>query len=154
MRLVLLVLTVTTAWAQTPAPKAAKAAGPAFQTTGTLLQVMRGIMLPNANVVFDSGNAPPKDDKGWLAAQNSALTVAEAGNLLMIGGRAQGRADWNQLAHGLISAAQKTYKAALAKNADALLDAAGDLTDACDACHKKYRDPQREAAEKAKAQQK
>jgi hypothetical protein len=61
--------------------KAAKAAGPAFQTTGTLLQVMRGIMLPNANVVFDSGNAPPKDDKGWLAA--------------------------------------------LAKNADALLDAAG-----------------------------
>ncbi|MCU1338934.1 MAG: hypothetical protein JWO19_4515 [Bryobacterales bacterium] len=156
MRLALFIFVIGAALAQTPVPKAAapKAAGPTFQTTGTLLQVMRGIMLPNSNIVFDAGNEPPKDDKGWLATQNAALTVAEAGNLLMIGNRAQGRPDWNQLAHGLIAAGQKTYKAALAKNSDALLDAGGDLTEACDACHKKYRDPQREAAEKAKANKK
>jgi hypothetical protein len=151
MRTALIVLSACTVLAQAPKAATPKAAVPPFQTTGTLLQFMRGIMLPSSNIVFDAGNEPPKNEKGWTAAQNAALTIAEAGNLLMIGGRAQGRADWNQLARGLIAAGQKTYKAALSKNPDAMLDAGGELTDACDSCHRKYRDPQREAAEKAKA---
>jgi cytochrome c556 len=57
------------------------------------------------------------------------------------------------LAKGLIAAGQKTYRAAMAKDANMLLETGGDLSEACDACHKKYREPvrEREAAAKAKA---
>src|SRR5689334_12917954 len=114
MRSVLLLMITGFALAQAPSRTPAKAPA-TFQTTGTLLQFMRGVILPNADVVFNAGNEAPKDAAAWLKTQNAALTVAEAGNLLMIGNRGQGRPDWNQLAKGLIAAGQKTYRAAMAK---------------------------------------
>ncbi len=142
--LILLALLLVAATLPAQGPKGTGKGGPApeFETTGTLHQVMRAIMLPNSDIVFEAGNEPPTTDEGWLKAQNAALTLAEAGNLLMIGGRSQGRPDWTQLAKGLIAAGQKAYKAAMAKDPDQMLIVGGDLTDACAACHNKYRDNQ------------
>ena len=45
--------------------------------------------------------------------------------------------DWPGLVQGLRDASQATYKAAQTKNQDAIVDAAGTLTEACAACHDK-----------------
>src|SRR5207249_1442253 len=70
---------------------------------GNLAQVMRGILFPNANILFDvqsnDPGAPKKKEEsaggggatsnfgnmysGWQAVENSALALAEATNLLM-----------------------------------------------------------------------
>jgi hypothetical protein len=83
-----------------------------------------------------------------MEVENAAISLAEAANLLTIPGRScmNGKpvpidqADWAGLVQGLRDAAQVTYKAALAKNQDEIVNAAGTLTDACAACHEKYRE--------------
>ena len=67
--------------------QADSAQAPGFQTVGTVRQIMLGIVAPAADVMFKAPNRPPKDDDAWTIVQNSALTLAEAGNLLMIPAR-------------------------------------------------------------------
>jgi hypothetical protein len=50
------------------------------------------------------------------------------------------RADWPGLVQGLRDAAMASYKAAQSKNMDNIVDASGTLTEACSACHDKYRE--------------
>ena len=50
------------------------------------------------------------------------------------------QADWPGFVQGLRDAAQASYKAAQSKNMDNIVDAAGTLTEACAACHDKYRE--------------
>ena len=69
-------------------------AAPAPQIHGSLLQVMRGILFPNANVIFyaqdkDPSKVKPAPDPalatdslasaygGWTAIENSGLALAE-----------------------------------------------------------------------------
>jgi cytochrome c556 len=49
-------------------------------------------------------------------------------------------ADWQKWVEGLRAAGMSAYKAGQAKNQDAVLDAAGEVADACANCHNKYRD--------------
>ena len=48
--------------------------------------------------------------------------------------------DWPKLVQGLRDASMESYKAAQSKNMDKIVDAAGTLTEACSACHDKYRE--------------
>lgn len=148
-----------------PAAQAARpAAGPAFkaQPVGNLAQVMRGILFPNSNIIFDAQEkdpaAPPEKGVarsaygdvygGWQAVENASLALAEAAALITIPGRMcqngkpapVQRADWVKYAQGLVDAGKVAYKAAQSKNQDNIVDAAGILTDACAACHEVYRD--------------
>ena len=129
--------------------QAPKAAAPAQQTVATTLQIMRGMILPAADRIFKSGSEAPQDAQGWTQIEYDALNIAEAANLLMIGNRVKDRGNWLKLAKGLRDTAAKTYKVARTKNVDAMLDVGGELTEACDACHRPYRDMPREAAAKA-----
>jgi hypothetical protein len=144
---------------------ASKEAAPAAQVHGTLLQVMRGILFPNSNVIFAVQGKNPADLKpvgdpstatdpllgtygGWTAVENSGIALAEAANLLTIPGRkcANGRdvplnnPDWPQLVQGLRDAGMKAYQAGQSKNEDKILEAADAMTSACSNCHDKYRD--------------
>ena len=146
--------------AATPAAPAAAA-----QVHGTLLQVMRGILFPNSNVIFAAQGKNPSEIKtagdpatatdplmstygGWTAVENSGLALAESANLLIIPGRkcANGRAvpmdnpDWKMLVQGLRDAGMKAYQAGQSKNQDMILEAADAMTTACANCHDKYRD--------------
>jgi hypothetical protein len=157
-----------------PAAPAAKPAAPAAQAPakpaagapvkvtakvqGNLAQVMRGILFPNSNIIFDAQNNDPTKKKadeqfgnpygGWQNVENAALALAESSNLLIIPGRVcsngkpapLARADWPGLVQGLRNAAMESYKAAQSKNMDKIVDAAGTLTEACSACHDKYRE--------------
>lgn len=64
---------------------------------GTIREIMRGIVAPSAQVLFDSvgttvsstgtEDRAPSTDEEWEAVQHSALALAEATNLLTMPGR-------------------------------------------------------------------
>jgi len=149
-----------------PAP-AARGRGGAGQAgaQGTLLQVMRGILYPASNVIFAAQSDDPAAIKpaadpatspnpltssygGWNAVENSGIALAEAASLLTIPGRrcSNGKpapiqnADWQMWVQELRAAGMAAYKAAQMKNQDAILDAAGTVSEACSHCHDKYRE--------------
>jgi len=162
-------MAVLVAGCSSPAPAPATApAAPAAQPYANLAQVMRGIPFPNSNIIFDTQSLDPeaqKDKKpgeqgvgasaqynsvygGWQAVENAALALQETANLITIPGRMceNGKPvpladeDYKKAAAGLVEAGKVAYKAAQSKNLDAMLEAGGTVTDACAACHEKYRD--------------
>lgn len=119
-------------------------------TTLTIKQVMEWVIDPNADVVWDSvksiSNAKgtteiyPRTDAQWEAVRNSAATLVETGNLLMVEGRAKDDKQWIAYSQRLSRTAEVALKAAQDKNKDALFDAGGNIYNACRACHDKYAD--------------
>ena len=162
-------MAVLVAGCSSPAPAPATApAAPAAQPYATLAQVMRGIPFPNSNIIFDTQSLDPaaqKDKKpgeaaagasaqynsvygGWQAVENAALALQETANLITIPGRKCENGKpvplddelFKKAAAGLVEAGKVAYKAAQSKNLDTMLEAGGTVTDACAACHEKYRD--------------
>ena len=70
--------------------------------------------------------------------QRNALMLAEAGNLLMVGGRAKDSAAWMKWAQQQREAATTALEAARAKDADALSEAGDQVYETCEGCHKVY----------------
>lgn len=155
------------ATAQAPARQSAVAGAksPADHADGTLLQVMRGILFPNSNVIFNAQKDNPASAKkdadptmstnpmtgsygGWEAVENSSIALAEAANLLTIPGRVCsngkpvpiGNADWIKFVQGLREAGMAAYKAAHSKSQDAVVDVSDTVTTACQNCHDVYRE--------------
>lgn len=114
------------------------AQAPAFQPVGTIHQIMLGIVKPTSDVIFAVPGKAPKDDKEWETVQNSALMLAEAGNLLLIPGRAKDNGEWITDANALIKAGSDAFKAANAKDAKALETIGDNIEDTCEKCHGKY----------------
>ena len=147
-------------------PPAAPLPGPSPKAYGTLAEVMRGIPFPNSNIILDTQtNDPaakkPADTKGgaatvvyantyggWQQVENAARALSEAVNLIIIPGRKcenglpvpLDQANFRKFAQGLADAGEATYKAAKSKNLDAMVEVSGTISDACLACHEKYRD--------------
>ena len=114
----------------------------AFATTA---EIMDGIVIPYSQAIFDAvayENAQltraPRNDDEWHRLYVQALAVAEAGNLLMIDGRAKDQRDWIELAHQMSLKAAAVAKGASLKDVDRVLDAGGELYETCTACHAKY----------------
>jgi|GEM_PF-659899 len=143
------------------APKSSSQTG---APAANLNQLMRSLFFPDSNVVFFTQRYDPAEVKpasepsastdpltgvfgGWDAVENSALTLADAADLLMTPGRkcSNGRdvplanADWAQLVNGLREASVVAYKAALTKDRDKMLEASEVLSASCANCHNKYR---------------
>ena len=145
---------------QAPAVRAARA--PSVQPVGTLLQVMRGILFPNSNIIFavqkelptvKPQDVTPTDEyrgvyTGWVVVENAAVAIAEAADLLTKPGRVCSngkpvpvtRPDWVKNVQTLRMAAAATLEAAKTRKQDAVIDAVNGLTDACEVCHEVYRD--------------
>jgi hypothetical protein len=148
---------------QQPAPPA----GPAQAPHANLAQVMRAIPFPSSNIIFDTQtNDPAAAQKGggdsgagataafsgvyggWQAVENSALALSETANLILIPGRLcqNGRPvpleneDFRKFAQGLIDAGKAAYEAAKTKDLDKMVEVSGTVSDACAACHERYRD--------------
>jgi hypothetical protein len=80
----------------------------------------------------------PKTDDDWAALRIGAATVVEAGNLLMIDGRAQDRRGWMAAARRLSAAGEVVLKAVDAKDSEAVFAAGTEIDSACEACHDRY----------------
>ncbi len=118
---------------------AAMAQAPTFQPVGTTLQIMRAMVIPSSDVIFNIPGQTPKDDKEWAGVQNSALTLAESGNLLMMAGRSRDNGEWMKDSRALVDAGAAAFKAANAKDLNKLGDVGDDILTACETCHKKYK---------------
>jgi hypothetical protein len=116
----------------------AMAQAPGFQPVGSVHQIMLGIVKPSSDVIFAVPAKAPKDDKEWETVQNNALMLAEAGNLLLIPGRAKDNGEWVTDANALIKAGSDAFKAANAKHAKALETIGDNIEDTCEKCHGKY----------------
>jgi hypothetical protein len=140
-----------------------------------LLQLMRGTLFPESNVIFaaqeqNPAKVPPAKDPStatdplantygqWQAVENAALAIGEGANLLMIPGRKCSSGidvplrnpDWAKLVQGLRDAALTAYQAAQSKDQDKITDASGTLSEACSNCHDKYRE-KKDLADRCKA---
>jgi hypothetical protein len=149
-----------------PAPTTTPAAS-APQVIGNLNQVMRGILFPNSNIIFDAQDRDPAakpDEKdpaaaahpfagtygGWEAVENASIALGEAANLVALPGRscANGKPvplndpTFQKGLAALRDVSKLAYKTAQEKKQDAILDVADKLTQACATCHDVYRDIQ------------
>src|SRR5580704_15920928 len=129
MGIVLLSGTIALAQASDPFPPAA-----------SVKQLMLDLIHPSSNdILLTIYRGGPKDDKEWAAMRRAALTLAESGNMLTMQGRSRDRENWMKDAKLLVDAGNAAYKAAQAKDANALAALAGALDASCTACHKQYR---------------
>jgi hypothetical protein len=159
--LLALVSSISDAAAQAPARPAA---APGVKPDANMLQLMRGVLYPASNVLFaaqeDLSKQPKAADEatspnpltstygGWTAVENAGLAIAEASRLIVIPGRVCSngklapvqRADWVKFTAGLRKAGLEAYAAARKKNTDAIVEVAGTVSDACQACHDVYRE--------------
>jgi hypothetical protein len=150
--------------AQEPAAPAA----PEPKPYGTLAQVMQAVPFPHSNIVFDTQSTDPGQKVeaadpaggataqfsgvygGWTAVENAGIALQETANLIMIPGRMCSNGlpvpldqdDFKKWAANLADMGAEVAKVAKTKtyNADAMLDLAGKVSDACAMCHEKYRD--------------
>jgi cytochrome c556 len=141
MRTTLFMLLATTLLAQAPAtaPTAAPKEKGRPIPVGTMSQLMVDVIYPTSNDLFYIFRDPPKNDVEWAKIRLSALTLAEAANLLMAPERAYDEEDWMDDAKLVLDVGRKAYKAALAKDAKAIEDLNNELNDSCVTCHMDYR---------------
>ncbi len=117
---------------------AARAQQPTFIPVASVNQLMKAIVIPTSDAIFQVAMKAPETDEEWTAMQNNALTLAESGNLLMIGSRAKDQGDWIKAAQALVNAGTVAFKAAEAKNEDALIEAGDQVYATCEGCHSRY----------------
>ena len=151
-----------------PPTSTTPAASLTFPPIANLGQVMKGILFPSSNIVFNVQTRDPgqktayevgKADfslvdwgagvyPGWELVDNAALAIAEAAPLLLTPGRRcengkrvpVERPDWIKNTQELVEAARAAYRASQTRSQTAVSDATERLSDACFNCHVVYRD--------------
>lgn len=123
-------------------------APPPFKPVADNKLLMSSVIDPNADIVWDSVKTimtvegteeiRPRTEAEWTAIRNSAVALAESGNLLMMVPRAKDGDQWMKAAEALIETSEAAMKAIDGRNADELFTAGGDIYDACSNCHQKY----------------
>ena len=140
------------------------AQAPAAAPVGNLALVMRAILFPNSNILFDTQSrdpaAPPetRDDgtvsatfssiyTGWGLVEAASVALAESAQLIMTPGRMcenglpvpVENADFQQFASDLVETGRKAYEIAQTKNLDAMIEITNEVAGACENCHTVYR---------------
>lgn len=111
-----------------------------FPPAASVKQLMLDLIHPSSNdILLAINRGDTKNEKEWASVRRAALTLAESGNLLMLRGRAREQADWMKDAKLLIDVGNAAYKAAQAKDANALAGLAGAVDASCTTCHKQFR---------------
>ena len=121
---------------------------PPFDTTISVKDLMAHVIDPTADVVWESVGTiytkegtfekAPQTDEEWAAVKAGAMTLVEAGNLLMLPSRSGGNDDWIKHAQAVIAQSKIAIKATEAHDKEALFNAGADIYDACVNCHKQF----------------
>ena len=106
----------------------------------SIKQLQEAMISPSSDTIFNVGRAVPANDEEWLVVRNAAVILAEAGNLLMLEGRARDAEQWMDLAGELVAAGNDALVAAEAQDVAAVLESGNRIAAACEACHQPYRD--------------
>ena len=163
--------TITLPGAQTAAVRPAAAGNaPVFPPAGNMAQLMRGVLFPAANMIFnvqryDPGAPPPKTNlskeagfswvdwgagvyTGWEIVDYAAVALGETAPLMLVQGRRceNGRPvpindpDWIKFTIELQETSKAVYAAAQTRNQEKVSDITERLADMCLHCHQAYRD--------------
>jgi hypothetical protein len=97
------------------------------------------IFYPLGDEVFYIRRAPPQNEKEWNAYEGRMLMLAEAGNLLMMPGRARDQGRWMRDARLMVDVGVAILQAAKARDVAALEKLNDQLYNACVVCHQDYR---------------
>jgi hypothetical protein len=121
---------------------------PPFRPIADVKELMNDILDPAADDVWGASGwietkdgiveRGPKNNEEWKAVRNRAMTVAEAGNLLMMVPRAKDGGQWMTFARALVDKGEECVKAADAKNKQRMFDVGGELYQTCLDCHQQY----------------
>jgi hypothetical protein len=102
-------------------------------------QLMVDIIYPASDALMYIGTRTPTTTTEWNDVAGKALMVAEAGNLLMMPGRARDNDRWMTDAKLMVDAFTAAYRAAKDKDAAAIENMNEQLVAACTRCHIDYR---------------
>ena len=143
MRTIHLIVVASTMllWGCSGAPEPTQQAAapqPGFKPVGSVMQIMEAVIIPSSNAIWNVPAEEPKNDEEWAAVRNNALALAEAGNLLMIEGRAKDQGAWMTASQALIDAGTTAFHAAEAKDVDAITAAGDEIYNSCEGCHMQY----------------
>ena len=111
------------------------AAESAMQATASMSELMTRVIQPTSDAVFYVSRFPPEDDAAWRQMENMTLMLAESANLLLMPGYTQGSEQWLRDTLLMRDAAVAAWKAAQARDLDALMDLNGALYESCESCH-------------------
>jgi hypothetical protein len=109
-----------------------------FQPVATVRELMERIIIPTSDDVFAAGAEAPVTDDEWTALENSSLTLAESGNLLLMRTPQGDNRVWMRESKALIEAGRAAYRAAKDRKAEALLEAGDKILETCSGCHDQY----------------
>ena len=148
---------------------AAGSPAPEFPAFGNLAQVMRGILFPSSNIIFNVQLHDPSEPTkpsttgagtfswtawggdiypGWQLIDYAAVAIAESAPLMLTPGRRcengrpvpVERPDWIKFSQELAEAGRAAYRASQTRNQQVVSDVTNQLADACLHCHQIYRD--------------
>lgn len=128
-------------------PKATAPAG--FSTTLPMTELMDHVIDPAAFAYWHGSGTEitkagerdlsPATEEGWVALENAAAVLIEAGNALQLPGRPRApEADWDRYAQALSARAAAAKVAAEKKDRQAVFDEGAKIYEVCTACHKQY----------------
>ena len=163
--------TISLPGAQTAAARPAGAGNaPVFPAAGNMAQLMRGVLFPAANMIFNvqryDPGAPPKANNqskeagfswvdwgagvytGWEIVDYAAVALGETSQLMLTPGRRceNGKPvpvndpDWIKYTIELSETSKAVYAAAQTRNQEKVSDITERLADMCLHCHQAYRD--------------
>ena len=110
--------------------------------------LMNSVLEPNADIVWDAVGTVmtlegteemrPETDEEWDQVRWSAITIAEAANLLMLPERAHDQDEWILWSLDLVDAGAAAMRATDARDVEALFNAGAEIYEACRGCHENY----------------
>lgn len=120
-----------------------------IEAVATLHDVMHDLVIPNAEAVWESVGTiatvgkveeiAPRNDEEWQAVERAATALTEAGNLLMMEGRAKDQGKWVEHCRKMREAGAAIHRAAKERSAARVFEAGGQLFESCQGCHFDYR---------------
>ena len=122
--------------------------GPPFRTDTTVRMLMANMVDPAADLVWDAvgtvvdydgeNHWEPETEEEWLSVRYGAMSIIEAGNLLMMDSRAIDQEQWISLTEGMMDAGMLAFQAAESEDADLLFALGEDVYNSCNNCHMLY----------------
>jgi hypothetical protein len=102
-------------------------------------EIMIDLIYPTSDAILYVETRAPKNDVEWNELRAKALTLTEAANLLMMPGRARDQDRWMADAKLMLDAGAAAFRAAKAKDLDALIALNEQVYVSCTTCHGHYR---------------
>lgn len=110
--------------------------------------LMESLFDPTADTIWESVGTivtadgtfekAPQTDEEWDVVRAASISLAEAGNLLLMPQRSGGNDEWIKLAQAMTEQSLRSKKAAEDRNKEALFNVGADLYESCVNCHQRF----------------